>query len=598
MLNQSEQGQLLQKLKTLHSDDKKQLEAIFSNSKRLIIEAPAGYGKTKTMISKIAYLLATGQISNPKKVLALTFSVNAAFKIKKELSENLPHLLEVENSNNFKVSDKLFVSNYHGFCRHILKTYGYLLHSNLQEIDLIKSVDDSKTEEITRIFNISYDAACVFSAYSDAIKNVNRQYLNDSFNQYTDGIIRVFLDKRYISFNGIIALTLKIFIKYPEVLQFYQDYFPVIIVDEFQDTNILSWSLLRTLVSDKSQLVFIGDSLQRIYGFIGAIPDLMIEAEQRFSMERISLENNYRFMKNPQMLQLDKNIRLNAENSFKPAIHKNAEVPLILAVNQLNEAELIIKKINDLWSANEEKTNKIAILTRGGATNCNTRKIIDVFNQRGISYFYGLFNEDSPEYLEFHQKCSSLLTEQLRIEFRISQKIIKSVYSKVKEFVDINKKPTFTSLLNLLDVFLFKVLPSYSFLSIEDKLLLIRDAFDNKNLKQNMEHISEDIIVSTIHGAKGLEWDYVFIPDMEQYSMPNWYGLCGDCNYKSNCKLKIQSTNEKKFIEELSVFYVGVTRARKQIFFSASKERLKADGNSRQTNLSCMLGLPGITLIK
>lgn len=84
--------------------------------------------------------------------------------------------------------------------------------------------------------------------------------------------------------------------------------------------------------------------------------------------------------------------------------------------------------------------------------------------------------------------------------------------------------------------------------------------------------------------------------DMEQYSMPNWYGLCGNCNHKSNCNLTVNSSNENKFLEELSVFYVGVTRARKQIFFSASKNRLKADGTTQKANLSCMLKLPGIVL--
>jgi len=92
MLHQSEQEQLFQKLRELHSGDEKQLEVI-SESKRLIVEAPAGCGKTKTMISKVAYLLATGKISHPKKILALTFSVNAAYKIKKELAEYLPSLV-------------------------------------------------------------------------------------------------------------------------------------------------------------------------------------------------------------------------------------------------------------------------------------------------------------------------------------------------------------------------------------------------------------------------------------------------------------------------------------------------------------------------
>jgi DNA helicase II / ATP-dependent DNA helicase PcrA len=594
MLNQSEQDQLFKKLRDLHSADEKQLEVIFSESNRLIVEAPAGYGKTKTMISKVAYLLATGKISHPKKILALTFSVNAAYKIKKELAEHLPSLVQSGNSNQLKINEKLFVSNYHGFCRHILKRYGYLLHPNLSNPDLLKSVDDAKAEGITSVLGISSEKALTFSKYSDAVKSANKQYLSSHFNQYTDGIIETFLAKECISFNGILALTLRLFIEYSELLKFYQGYFPVIIVDEFQDTNALSWALLKKLVDEKSLLIFMGDSLQRIYGFIGAIPNLIVEAEKLFSMDRIALEKNYRFMSNPQMLQLDRNIRLNAENPDSPVIQANAEVSLISVNTQLEEAEEIVQKIRCLSSSEEDKSCKIAILVKQRGANID--KIIEMLLGKGISYFYALFGDDDSDYLSFHRVCSSQFTNQLRKDIRISKGALKKFYCQVEEEFKNSGSPTIKSLLNLLEVFLSRILIDYSFLSAEDKLILIRDTFENRTLKQNMEYLDQNVIISTIHGAKGLEWDYVLMPDMEQYSIPNWYGLCGACNHKSNCNLTVNSTNEKNFLEELSVFYVGVTRARKQIFFSASKTRFKSNGATQRANLSCMLKLPGIVL--
>lgn len=594
MLNQSEQEQLFQKLRELHSGDEKQLEVIFSESKRLIVEAPAGYGKTKTMISKVAYLLATGKISHPKKILALTFSVNSAYKIKKELAEHLPSLVQSSNSNQLRINEKLFVSNYHGFCRHILKRYGYLLHPNLSNLDLIKTVDDSKAEQVTSALQISFQKASIFSGFSDAVKSVNKQYLSTQFNQYTDGIIENFLDKECISFNGILALALRLFVEYKEILQFYQGYFPVIIVDEFQDTNALSWALLKRLVGDRSQLVFMGDSLQRIYGFIGAIPNLIVEAEKLFSMNRIALEKNYRFMSNPQMLQLDRNIRLNAENLDSPVIQVNAEVSLIAVNTQLEEAEGIVKKIHDLSSSEEDKSCKIAILVKQRGANID--KIIEILVGNNISYFYALFGDTDSDYLLFHRECSSQFADQLKRDIRISKGTLRKFYSQVEEAFKNSSSPTIKSLLNLLEVFLSRILIDYSFLSVEDKLTLVRDTFENRTLKQNMEYLDQSVIVSTIHGAKGLEWDYVLMPDMEQYSIPNWHGLCGDCNHQSNCNLTVNSGNEKNFLEELSVFYVGVTRARKQIFFSASKNRFKANGTTQRANLSCMLKLPGIVL--
>ena len=109
-----------------HQGDIKQLAVVFDTNNRLLVEAPAGYGKTNTMVSKIAYMLATNEIPYPKRLLALTFSVNAAYKIKKDVSLKVPELLKDSNLN-IKISDKIFVSNYHGFCRRILKKYGYLL---------------------------------------------------------------------------------------------------------------------------------------------------------------------------------------------------------------------------------------------------------------------------------------------------------------------------------------------------------------------------------------------------------------------------------------------------------------------------------------
>ncbi len=594
MLNQSEQNQLFQKLRDLHSGDEKQLEVIFSESKRLIVEAPAGYGKTKTMISKVAYLIATGKVSHPKKILALTFSVNAAYKIKRELAEHLPSLLQSGNSNQLRINEKLFVTNYHGFCRHLLKRYGYLLHPNLSNLNLLKTLDDSNTELITSVLKIPLQEALIFSRFSDAVKSVNKQYPSTQLNQYTDGIIKTFLYKDCISFNGILALTLRLFIDYSELLQFYQGYFPAIIVDEFQDTNVLSWDLLKKLVGDKSQLVFMGDSLQRIYGFIGAIPNLISVAEQLFTMNRIVLEKNYRFMSNPQMLQLDKNIRLNAEKPDIPDIQVNAEVTFISASTQLEEVDKITQKICCLLSSEENESCKIAILVK--QRGINTDKIIEALVKKDISYFYALFGDEDPDYLSFHRECSSQFTEQIIKDIRISKRTLEKFYIQVEETFKDRNSSTIKSLLNLLSVFLSRILADYSFLSAEDKLVLIKDCFENRTLKQNMEYINENVIISTIHGAKGLEWDYVLMPDMEQYSTPNWHGLCGACNYKSNCNLTVNIKNEKNFLEELSVFYVGVTRARKQIFFSASRTRFKANGTTQTANLSCMLKLPGIVL--
>ena len=131
-MNEKEIDIVKGRIRDKHCGDEKQLEVVFSSQKRLLVEAPAGYGKTNTMVSRIAYLIAVGQIPVPKRLLALTFSVNAAYKIKKDISSNIPQLL-YGLSRQVSIKDKIYVSNYHGFCRNVLKKYGRLIHPALAE---------------------------------------------------------------------------------------------------------------------------------------------------------------------------------------------------------------------------------------------------------------------------------------------------------------------------------------------------------------------------------------------------------------------------------------------------------------------------------
>lgn len=167
------------RIENKHQGDEKQLEIIFSPNKRLLVEAPAGYGKTHTMVSRIAYLISIGKLPVPKKLLALTFSVNAAYKIKKDVSKNIPELLQ-DLGKQINIKEKIYVSNYHGFCRSILKKYGHRLHPALSNLDTLQSVDDSRSDSIMRIFNnISIDEANVLSEFNAGVKNIKESFFEE-----------------------------------------------------------------------------------------------------------------------------------------------------------------------------------------------------------------------------------------------------------------------------------------------------------------------------------------------------------------------------------------------------------------------------------
>jgi DNA helicase-2/ATP-dependent DNA helicase PcrA len=392
------------KLRQLHSGDKEQLEVIFSPSQRILVEAPAGYGKTKTMISKIAYLIASNQLSNPKKILALTFSVNAAYKIKKDVAETLPIIFAGTPTSPDKLKNKVLATNYHGFCRRVLKIYGYLLNDNLKNIDLLKSIDDGNLDDLVRLgIGINYSDAKKISDYSDAVKRVDRDFFKANYDGYIQRVLTFFLPNNYIPYNAIILLTIELFLKHNEVLDFYRSYFPIIIVDEFQDTNILSWTLVRMLISDDTLIVLIGDALQRIYGFIGAMPDLMNIAASEYSMHKVVLKCNYRFKDNPAQLKLDRVVRENAKNPRSPSIRGTVSLKVFEANYQQQEAEGIAILAQELSAGGAYKT-AILVKQRGR----NTSKIIGALRKENIPFFYALYSDEDEGYRKFHQKASTI----------------------------------------------------------------------------------------------------------------------------------------------------------------------------------------------
>ena len=591
MLNQDLLESIKKKIEFKHAGDERQLEVIFSSSNRLLVEAPAGYGKTHTMVSKIAFMLATNQIPAPKRLLALTFSVNAAYKIKKDIINDIPELLDNSNKK-INIKEKIFVSNYHGFCRSVLKKYGYKLHPNLSNLDTLQSIDDSDMQRLMQnVKGLSLEEAQFITDYNSSVKNISGDFLRNNFDRYNELVLSVILNQNAIPFNAILTLTLKLFRDFPNILTFYRKYFTAILVDEFQDTNLLSYWLLKSLITKETKLILLGDSLQRIYGFIGAIPNLLDKAETKFNMQKIQLDKNYRFASNPNMLYLDKIIRQNAITPFQNPNNLQANIQFRIFENQVDEALAVVQKSTEIIEKNPDSNVAIIVKQRGP----NINYIIETFNNHNIPFFYGLFTDEDSKYIQFNRECLFEFIELLKSHKRITKKLARIHIDKIKDNYKDDSSPIIDALIKLLSVFWSRVFVDYTFLSFEDKINLIKDTFEHNGLKQFMEYLDSKIIISTVHAAKGLEWDFVIIPDMEQDLFPNWAGLCGKCQYKHDCLIQITKENEKDFLEELSVFYVAVTRAKKQVFFSASHIQMTRQGDKRK-NISCFMKLPGMII--
>ena len=280
----------------------------------------------------------------------------------------MPSLLGSPNSP-VAIGDKVTITNYHGFCKGLLKKYGYLISDSLKkDVNLFHAIGDHDAERQWILKAVLSTTDIQVLKEMDASIKEARVPSGEAIQAYNQIVIQKLLPHEYITHNAVILFVLDILARFPEVKKFYQSYYPLIVVDEFQDTNCIAWELLKSIISDQTQLLFLGDPLQRIYGFIGALPNIMSTVVDEYQMTKISLSKNYRFRNNPEMLKLDRNVRENATALFSPTIsHEDiANVPAFWGLSQQEEAGKVVSKVKQLI---ENQDSKIAILFKGRGKN-------------------------------------------------------------------------------------------------------------------------------------------------------------------------------------------------------------------------------------
>ena len=584
----------LEEILIARHNDIDQIDVIFSREQKVMVEAPAGCGKTKTIISLISYLLGSGQIQYPKRILALSFSVNAATKIKLDILLQLPEIIDAKMVIVDKYIKQVVATNYHGLARMVLRKYGYLLNPLLRNIDKMHSIDGSSEQEI--IPYIKNEAKMQFLlAFARAINDANCKYIKNNIETFNSIICSDLIPNNAITYDAILTLAIKLFADHSPIIEFYKKYFACIIIDEYQDTNYLGYLLINHFIDANTRLIVMGDPLQKIYGFIGALPKIMQATQKMFDMKSRVLSKNYRYSDCPDMLALDKVIRNNASYPEIKEIDEKCSIPLNVFNNQEEEAEWICEKITGILNDNKDLTIAVLCNTRGN----NINKIIQKLDEKGINFFYGLFKDTEELYINFHKMCLDLFN----YTFNTKKITPPSLKAFEKQIADHNiKTREVESLLKLLSSFFQTVLTEYLFLSEEERKNIIRETFDSLSLRQNMKITNKKIVVSTIHGAKGLEWDYVFMSDMEQFVNPGFFSCSACIKGKFNkiigdsCNVKFSKDFERQFLDMLSIFYVGSTRAKKQVIYTSSRKRIGRQDLDEKTYISCFLNLPGIEL--
>ena len=590
----------------------KQKEAVLHMDGPCLVIAGAGSGKTKVLTTRIANLIDSGV--SPYNILAITFTNKAA----KEMRERLELLVPNNNA---------FVGTFHSFgVRIIRENYDLLgLNRNFTILD-----SDDVTTIIKRIMKEkNIDSKECAPAYIrnriSFIKNENMSIaeIEKFFNTPAEKIayevykeyINILKNNNSVDFDDLLLLPVKLFKNNPEVLEKYQDRFKYILIDEYQDTNEVQYSLTKLLAKKHQNIFIVGDPDQSIYMFRGANYKNILNFEKDYkNAVIISLEENYRSTSNI-LNAANSVIRNNKERKEKNLWSSKGEgvkVKYLRAYDEKNEVDLVISEIKKLLEAGYKKKD-IAIFYR---TNGQARVVEEQFLKAnlpykvvGSFYFYArkeikdlicylrlILNSDDEISLRRiinvpKRKIGPSTVNNLENMARAMNVSMFEAIETGKELefknliLELRKDSESLSLTELIDDILDKsgMRKEYETEgSLEADLRLenleefksITASFEEQtgsvNLGDFLEEISlvadieehkesnDEVTLMTIHSAKGLEFDVVFLIGMEEGIFPHQNAF----------------VEENGIEEERRLCYVGITRAREKLYLTNAKRRM------------------------
>ena len=367
--------------------NEQQKEAVLHTEGPLLILAGAGSGKTRVLTHRIAYLIEEKGV-NPWNILAITFTNKAAG----EMRERVDNLVDFG-------SESIWVSTFHSMCVRILRRHidllGFDTNFTIYDTDDQKTLmkDVCKLLQIdTKIFRERSLLAAISQAKNELITpeefriqaqgDFSRQKIASVYEEYE----KQMRANNALDFDDLLVKTVQLFQTQADVLDYYQERFRYIMVDEYQDTNTVQFELVRLLSAKYRNLCVVGDDDQSIYKFRGANIRNILDFEQVFPDAKvIKLEQNYRSTSNI-LDAANAVIRHNHGRKDKTLWTDNGEGKKI-NVRQFDtafdEAEYIVGDIKERVEKGEAAYNDHAILYR---TNAQSRMFEEKFVTANIPY--------------------------------------------------------------------------------------------------------------------------------------------------------------------------------------------------------------------
>lgn len=374
-------SELLEKLNPV------QREACAYTGGPLLILAGAGSGKTRVLTHRVAYLIEQGRC-NPWEILVVTFTNKAA----KEMKERVESLV----GENVKVE---WLGTFHSICVRILKRdIEYLGYS--KDFNIIDEQDKQKLiKQILKDLKIDEDkfsASSIASSISkakDELKTVVDYERESSGDYREEQIAKVYNEyqkllkkNNSVDFDDLIFLTVRLFEENPSRLEYWQNKFKYILVDEYQDTNHAQFKIIYMLAGASGNVCVVGDESQSIYGFRGADISNILEFEKAYKDAKVvKLEQNYRSTKTVLAAAnaVIKNNKSKIDKSLWTENDDGDKIDLFFAKNEYDEGQYIVDTIDKMARDNKYNYSDFVVLYR---TNAQSRAIEEVFMREGTPY--------------------------------------------------------------------------------------------------------------------------------------------------------------------------------------------------------------------
>jgi DNA helicase-2/ATP-dependent DNA helicase PcrA len=608
-----------------------QRRAVETTDGPLLIQAGAGSGKTKTLTHRIAYLIATNR-ATPFNILAVTFTNKAAKEMRERVAALLGHSAQER-------SFMPYMGTFHSICVRLLRQDGE--HIGLPRSFVIFDEQDRQTavkqaskqlgvdekafpaKAISGLISSAKNELVDAASYLSSANSPAQRVAADVFPVYE----KILKDAGALDFDDLIMKMVVLLATKPEIRSKWQTQFKYVMIDEYQDTNAAQYKLVKLLVGQHNNIAVVGDDWQSIYSWRGADFRNILRFEKDYpNTTIIKLEQNYRSTKSILSAAHDV-ITRNMQRSDKKLWTDGASglpVQIVPVASERGEGEAIIRRIRSGIDSGQRRYNHYAVLYR---TNAQSRSVEEAFIHYGIPYRIvgGVRFYDRKEIKDVLAYIRLIFQSEDRISFeRIVNVPTRGLGAKsIQNFLDWQNRSGLTlaaalgqvadcpdltprakaALLEFGDMLiaLREVMQDTSVTALLDsllrridymaslddgtvqgqsrqdnvrELLSVAEQYNDLGLAGFLEEVAlvsdldsydtdnNAVTLMTLHAAKGLEFPVVFMAGMEETVFPHSRALY----------------DQSEMEEERRLCYVGMTRAREELYMLHANARLLYGG--------------------